>query len=67
LIHGLAVGGQVLSQLGRDAEPATAGGARSDLWVVYLVWMGVVLALYPACRWFADLKRRRSERWLSYL
>lgn len=35
--------------------------------VVYLVWIGVVLLLYPACRWFADLKKRRKEVWLSYL
>ncbi|MDB4882869.1 MAG: hypothetical protein JWL95_1635 [Gemmatimonadetes bacterium] len=35
--------------------------------VVYLVWIGVVLALYPMCRWFAALKARRSDVWLSYL
>jgi uncharacterized membrane protein len=35
--------------------------------VVYLVWVGVVLALYPACRWFAGVKARRREVWLSYL
>ena len=35
--------------------------------VVYLVWAGVVLALYPACRWFAGLKARRRDVWLSYL
>jgi uncharacterized membrane protein len=37
------------------------------LGVVYLVWAGVVLALYPACRWFAGVKARRREVWLSYL
>ena len=35
--------------------------------VVYLVWAFVVVALYPLCRWFAALKARRSEAWLSYL
>jgi uncharacterized membrane protein len=34
--------------------------------IVYLVWAVVVLTLYPLCRWFADLKRRRSDAWLSY-
>jgi uncharacterized membrane protein len=34
--------------------------------VVYLVWAFVVLALYPLCCWFAALKQRRSDRWLSY-
>jgi uncharacterized membrane protein len=35
--------------------------------VVDLVWAFVVMAMYPLCRWFAALKARRSEAWLSYL
>ena len=35
--------------------------------VIYLIWASVVLALYPLCRWFAALKQRRSDVWLSYL
>jgi uncharacterized membrane protein len=35
--------------------------------VVYLVWAFVVAAMYPLCRWFAALKQRRSDAWLSYL
>lgn len=35
--------------------------------VVYLIWMSVVLLLYPLCRWFAGVKARRTEWWLSYL
>jgi uncharacterized membrane protein len=38
-----------------------------DLWVAYLVWALVVLALYPACRWFAAIKARRRDWWLTYL
>jgi len=38
-----------------------------DLWVVYVVWGVLVLALYPACRWFGRLKARRREWWLGYL
>jgi uncharacterized membrane protein len=34
---------------------------------VYTVWLAVVIMLYPACRWFAAIKRRRSEWWLAYL
>jgi uncharacterized membrane protein len=34
---------------------------------VYLAWFFVVALLYPACRWFASVKRRRSDWWLSYL
>ncbi len=34
--------------------------------LVYLVWAGVLLVLYLPCRWFAEVKRRRRETWLSY-
>jgi uncharacterized membrane protein len=34
--------------------------------IVYLVWAFVVVALYPLCRWFAALKQRRRDAWLSY-
>ena len=35
--------------------------------MVYLAWLLVVATLYPACRWFAAVKRRRDDWWLSYL
>ncbi|MDP9322605.1 MAG: heparan-alpha-glucosaminide N-acetyltransferase domain-containing protein [Acidobacteriota bacterium] len=35
--------------------------------VVYLVWAFVVVSMYPLCRWFAELKQRRNDAWLSYL
>jgi hypothetical protein len=34
---------------------------------VYLTWIFVVVALYPLCRWFAAVKRRRRDAWLSYI
>jgi uncharacterized membrane protein len=37
------------------------------LGVAYGVWLFVVLALYPLCHWFAGVKARRREAWLSYL
>ena len=42
-------------------------GYGYNLWVVYAVWLGVVAALYPLCRWFAGVKSRRRDAWLSYL
>ena len=38
-----------------------------DLWVAYAVWIAIVVALYPLCRWFAGVKQRRQDWWLSYL
>ena len=37
------------------------------LGIVYLVWIAVVASLYLPCRWFAGLKRRKKNAWLSYL
>ena len=38
-----------------------------DLPMTYLVLAFVVIALYPVCAWFARLKQRRTDPWLSYL
>jgi len=35
--------------------------------IVYLIWVSVVIALYPLCRWFAAVKQRRTDAWLGYL
>jgi uncharacterized membrane protein len=77
----VVIAGLSLVQYGPDAfrflfKPLPSmGGPRAifpqpfgyPLWVAYVVWIGIVLALYPACRWFADLKARRRDWWLSYL
>ncbi len=34
---------------------------------LYGFWWLVVLTLWPMCRWFAALKQRRRDWWLSYL
>src|SRR5882672_8458009 len=34
---------------------------------VYLIWIAVVVILYPLCRWVAAVKARRKEWWLSYV
>jgi uncharacterized membrane protein len=35
--------------------------------IVYAIWIAIVLTMYPLCRWFAALKQRRNDAWLSYL
>jgi len=35
--------------------------------VVYAFWIAGVLTLYPICKWYADVKRRRNDWWLGYL
>ncbi len=42
-------------------------GFGYDLWVAYVAWAAIVIALFPACRWFAAIKVRRRDWWLSYL
>lgn len=45
-------------------KPASYG---LGLPIIYLIWLFVVAALYPVCRWFAGIKQRRRDWWLSYL
>ena len=59
IFHGMpAMGGP------SDVYPADFG---YPLWVTYAVWIGLVAALYPLCRWFAQYKATHRAWWLSYL
>jgi len=73
LLHGLAI---IVARVrfGRSdwlttnpPAPPAPDGNGFGLPVVYLVWIAAVLVLYPLCKWFADLKARRRDPWLSYL
>lgn len=73
LIHALAIvlavatggdGWALVGGFGPGQKPPAYG---FGLPAIYLAWLGVVLVLYPVCRWFAGVKQRRSEWWLSYL
>ncbi len=50
-----------------DKPSPNPGNLGFSLWVVYLFWFVGLLLLYPLCRWFAEIKRRRKDWWLSYL
>jgi uncharacterized membrane protein len=44
-------------------------GYGFDLPVVYLIWIGLILFLFPFCKWFDTYKRKHQAKkwWLSYL
>ena len=42
-------------------------GIGFNLAVVYAAWIAGVLLLYPLCKWFAGVRQRRRDWWLSYL
>jgi uncharacterized membrane protein len=77
LIHLLAVIAAVVS--GHKASDMILTGAVNEqpalkgygfsLFVVYLVWIGVLLILYPICKRYDRYKRahQMSKWWLSYL
>lgn len=76
LVHGMAVlyeliraghAGWLLGDRWGVGAPPAPPDAGVGLLGVYLAWLLAVVLLYPACRWFADLKRRRRDAWLSYL
>lgn len=38
-----------------------------DLWFVYVIWMALILLLYPLCKWYDRYKSAHFQWWLSYL
>lgn len=66
LIAGQPVAYQFASPIDRFNTPPPQGvGFR--IWFVYVCWIIGVLLLYPLCKWFAGVKARRKDWWLSYL
>ncbi len=47
--------------------PPAAPGSGFGLGMVYALWVVGVAILYPLCRWYAGVKGRRQDWWLSYL
>ena len=52
------------------------GNLFFDLWpgnwgynlsTVYLIWIAVVISLYPICRWYSQIKKKKKSKWLGYL
>jgi uncharacterized membrane protein len=42
-------------------------GYGVDLWLVYIIWVAIILILYPFCRRFSIYKTGHKEKWwLSY-
>jgi len=78
LIHALAVAASWI-RYGEVAEmfrspdfahfpfSAPPGWAAPGLPLVYAVWIAVIAAMYPLCRWYSGLRKRRTDWWLSYL
>ncbi|CAN5453079.1 heparan-alpha-glucosaminide N-acetyltransferase domain-containing protein [soil metagenome] len=76
LIHalayvGLAIQGVSLNELILSAERFGSGYLADvgfDLWVVYVVWIAVIILLYPVCKKYMYYKLENKDKWwLSYL
>jgi uncharacterized membrane protein len=48
-------------------NPPPPAGYVWRLAMLYIVTVAVVVVLYFPCRWFAELRSRRKDAWLSYL
>jgi len=43
-------------------------GEGYSLGIVYIIWIGLVIAMYPLCKWYDKYKSGHKEKWwLSYL
>jgi uncharacterized membrane protein len=78
LILHIIAAGAMLARFGSIAPAVTSPtldrfpitqppGWPAPLPVVYLVWIVVVAILIPFCAWYAGVKRRSNNPWLSYL
>jgi uncharacterized membrane protein len=67
LLLSLAAGKPTSHLFGMPGFTPPEPGAGFSLGVAYLCWAAGVVLLYPLCRWFAGVKQRRDEWWLSYL
>jgi hypothetical protein len=42
-------------------------GEGYSLWFCYLIWLILVIAMYPICKWYDNYRTEHPEkRWLSY-
>ena len=74
LIHTICVVAFFLSGYGADdiISPQTPfyfrpPGFGFSLAVVYVIWILIVILLYPICRWYNRYKSNHQQWWLSYL
>jgi uncharacterized membrane protein len=63
----LLAGKPVSHLFGMPGATPPAPGGGFGLGTTYLAWLAGLALAYPLCRWFAEVKRRRTEWWLSYL
>ncbi|HEY0610634.1 MAG TPA: heparan-alpha-glucosaminide N-acetyltransferase domain-containing protein [Chitinophaga sp.] len=66
LMTGYKASDMVLSTWVTDSPQLRGYGF--NLLTVYLLWIAVVIALYPLCKWYDAYKRsHREKQWLSYI
>jgi uncharacterized membrane protein len=63
----LAQGMELGRMMEEGARAFSSQQFGTNLAGVYVSWILVMTALYPACRWYAGVKERRRDWWLSYL
>jgi uncharacterized membrane protein len=63
LIHALAV----VTAFAMTGVLTTSPEISFSLIGVYLIWLLVIVLLYPICRWFAELKENGTGWWWAYL
>lgn len=73
LIHAMAIAVAVMLHqparwlIGGFFNGPPPNGYGHGLLFVYLMWIIALVILYFPCKWYAELKQRRKDWWLSYI
>ena len=63
----VSIPGSGLTGLHENFEPLPKGFEGMQLAEFYLVWIVIVVLLYPLCVWYGRTKGASKSRWFSYL
>ena len=61
------INGHTISQAGGTLFAFRPNDFGYDLWIVYLIWIVLVIGIYPLCKKYSRYKASHNYWWLSYV
>ncbi len=70
LVTHLIISGKSITEIDFHLSAGLGGiapGVGYSLIWTYIVWIALIILLYPVCRWYNNYKSKHAHWWLSYL